>query len=319
MSAALPTQLPGTTIYYRVRAINSVGPSIPGDTFSFPTLNPPPIASAGDNQSVFSGKTVTLDGSGSSDGYGGTLTYQWTQTAGTSVTLSSSTSQKPNFTAPPVSFPSPSELLTFSLKVTSSRGPFATSNVNVTVKYGFLDDFSTNTTGFYTVSQTLGSGSTFTRDPDVGSGGAAFVQTGAANALKFQRAFGFADDGTFVGNRAFSLIFYPTDVHGAGNGIIIRMGEVDAGAYFEINTITGTVKKTFGGATETKAFPFPFEPYTSYALKIRFDQEVTTFEVDGVPLAMLNVVTSYVPVFDFTVETKNMNAFFDDIKLEAVP
>lgn len=321
MSAALPTQLPGTTIYYRVRAINSVGPSIPGDTFSFPTLNPPPIANAGDNQAVFSGKTVTLDGSGSSDGYGGTLTYQWTQTAGTPVTLSSSTSASPTFTAPSVPFPSPSELLTFRLTVTSSRTPTpptAASNVNVTVKYGFLDDFSTNSIGMYLVFQTLGSGSTFTHDPDVGSG-AGFVQTGAANALKFQRTFGLTDDGTFAGNRAFSLIFYPTDVHAAGNGTIIRVGEVDAGAYFEINTITGTVLKTFGGATESKALPWTPDPYNYYSLKIVFDQEVATFYVDGVPLAMLNAVTSYVPIFDFTVETKNMNAFFDDIQLEAAP
>jgi hypothetical protein len=94
---------------------------------------------------------------------------------------------------------------------------------------------------------------------------------------------------------------------------------VDSGAYFEINTITGTVKKIFGGDTEIKPFPFPYEPYNSYSLKIRFDQEVTTFEVDGVTLATLNAVTSYVPVFDFTVETQNMNAFFDDIRLEAAP
>ena len=43
---------------------------------------------------------VTLDGSGSSDADNDTLTYDWTQTAGPNVTLSSSTAQKPTFTAP---------------------------------------------------------------------------------------------------------------------------------------------------------------------------------------------------------------------------
>ena len=43
--------------------------------------NQTPTASAGPAQSVASGATVTLDGSGSSDPNGDSLTYQWTQTA----------------------------------------------------------------------------------------------------------------------------------------------------------------------------------------------------------------------------------------------
>ncbi len=61
---------------------------------------PEPIASAGPAQTVAAGATVTLDGSGSSDPNGDSLTYQWTQTAGPAVTLSSATAVKPTFTAP---------------------------------------------------------------------------------------------------------------------------------------------------------------------------------------------------------------------------
>ncbi len=65
------------------------------------TVKSPPTANAGADQTVESGTNpVTLDGSGSSDPNGETLTYKWSQTAGPSVTLSSTTVQKPTFTAP---------------------------------------------------------------------------------------------------------------------------------------------------------------------------------------------------------------------------
>ena len=60
-------------------------------------------AAAGADQEVLTGATVTLDGSGSSTTRSGaTLTYAWTQTAGATVTLSSTTAQAPTFTAPTV-------------------------------------------------------------------------------------------------------------------------------------------------------------------------------------------------------------------------
>ena len=84
------------------------------------------------------GDPVALHGSDSSDGgHGGTITYQWAQTAGTSVALSDATAANPTFTAPSnVSYPG--EVLTFQLTVTSSRGPSTTDSVNITVKWGFL-------------------------------------------------------------------------------------------------------------------------------------------------------------------------------------
>ena len=62
--------------------------------------NQAPVASAGAAQTVATGATVTLDGSGSSDPNENPLTYQWTQTGGPAVTLSSPTAVKPTFTAP---------------------------------------------------------------------------------------------------------------------------------------------------------------------------------------------------------------------------
>ena len=60
----------------------------------------PPVADAGPAQTVQVNSAVQLDGSGSSDPDGDTLSYQWSQTGGTAVTLSSATAVKPTFTAP---------------------------------------------------------------------------------------------------------------------------------------------------------------------------------------------------------------------------
>ncbi len=96
--------------------------------------NDAPTANAGADQTVGEAAAVTLDSSGSSDPESETLTYAWTQTAGTNVTLSSATAASPTFTAPSVTA---DETLTFSLTVTDARGlASAADTVTVTVRNG---------------------------------------------------------------------------------------------------------------------------------------------------------------------------------------
>ncbi len=70
-------------------------------TISAAMANVAPTASAGSNQNVVTGSSVTLDGSASTDANGDALTYAWTLNApsGSSATLSSATAVKPSFTA----------------------------------------------------------------------------------------------------------------------------------------------------------------------------------------------------------------------------
>jgi phosphatidylserine/phosphatidylglycerophosphate/cardiolipin synthase-like enzyme len=96
-------------------------------------INQPPIASAGNNQTVVEGGTVTLDSSGSSDPDLDSLSHSWSQTAGTSVTMNNPTSVNPSFTAPEVS--ETGDTLLFKLVVDDGHGGSSTDYVMVTVQH----------------------------------------------------------------------------------------------------------------------------------------------------------------------------------------
>ena len=95
----------------------------------FSATNSAPIARAGNAQTVNEGNLVTLDGSGSYDPDGDPITYRWTPPSG--ISLSSTTTSKPTFTAPQVNNDTQ---FTFTLVVNDGKVNSAASQVIITVK-----------------------------------------------------------------------------------------------------------------------------------------------------------------------------------------
>ncbi|MBI3988874.1 MAG: hypothetical protein HY347_04575, partial [candidate division NC10 bacterium] len=100
---------------------------VPPDPDTTTRVTNAPIANAGSDQTVDEGTTVTLDGTGSSDPDGDSLSFEWTQTAGPAVALGGATTATPSFRAP---FVSSATTLTF--QVTVSDG-FASSTDTVVI------------------------------------------------------------------------------------------------------------------------------------------------------------------------------------------
>ena len=92
--------------------------------------NAAPTANAGPDQAAESGRTVTLDGSGT-DGDGDSLSYSWRQATGPTVALAGSGTRVATFVAPPTE--TDAELV-FELTVRDGRGGSDTDETRVTVR-----------------------------------------------------------------------------------------------------------------------------------------------------------------------------------------
>jgi len=117
---------PGTVTPPDPGTITLIDPAPAFDTTQIQVPNTAPTANAGADQTVDSGALVTLDGTGSTDPEGDTLTYAWTAPAG--ITLSDPSSATPTFTAP-----TGPATLTFDLEVCDPAPLCDTDSVTVNV------------------------------------------------------------------------------------------------------------------------------------------------------------------------------------------
>ena len=100
------------------------------------TVNAPPLANAGSDQTSDSAALVTLDGSGSRDSNTTNLTYAWERTGGTTggtVTLTGANTNMPTFTADTLAAGAADVIHTFTLTVTDDDGAINTDTVTITV------------------------------------------------------------------------------------------------------------------------------------------------------------------------------------------
>lgn len=99
---------------------NRVQVFIENERASFNNISSNPVADAGTNQKVKEAETVTLDGSQSSDVDGTIAEFEWNQSSGPSITLYSTDTETPYFTAPDVN--NNEVYLIFKLTVTDDFG-----------------------------------------------------------------------------------------------------------------------------------------------------------------------------------------------------
>ncbi len=124
-----PTFRPDKSGSYTIQLIVNDGETnSAADTMTITASNRAPTAEAGTGNSalLYANRAVTLNGNGSSDPDGDTLTYAWTQTAGTTVTITNPNTMTPSFTiATPGTY-------TFSLVVNDGEASSAADTVTFT-------------------------------------------------------------------------------------------------------------------------------------------------------------------------------------------
>ena len=152
--------------------------------------NEAPTAHAGPDQTgIQGGAAVTLSGSGDDPDEGHTqdLSYAWTQTGGTTVTLSAPS-------AATTTFPAPSGLeqdavLRFALRVTDRDGLFDEDEVQVTVLAAAAPEV-TGTTSFTVTEGETAVGKLAASDPDTPAGDLEWSISGGADSAHFALSAG---------------------------------------------------------------------------------------------------------------------------------
>ena len=208
----------GQTYYFAATAYNNDGYESDYSnevSYTVPSGNQPPVANAGSDQTVAEEVTVTLNGSSSTDPDDGIASYQWTQTGGTSVTLSGSTTVNATFTAPIVG--SGGAALTFQLTVTDTGGLQSTDICIVNVTWqNEAPVANAGTDQTVTEGATASLNGSSSTDPDDGIASYRWVQTGGTSV-------------TLSGSTTANATFTAPTVGSGGAALTFQLTVTDTG------------------------------------------------------------------------------------------
>jgi hypothetical protein len=117
------------TLTFSLVVTDALGATSEAEEVVITVINRAPVANAGPDQTVNLSAAVTLNGSGSTDPDGDSLSYAWEQVDGDpTVSLSGADTVNPTFTAP-----SEPTILTFKLVVTDPYGLYSEGTVVITI------------------------------------------------------------------------------------------------------------------------------------------------------------------------------------------
>jgi len=364
ISVFLPNLNLNTDYWFQVVATNTAGIVSEGKIVPFRTLpDPLPIADAGPDQtvgppniSVNGGAiTVTLDGRNSNDPYPpGTITgWAWTQESGPPVTLLNATDNVSTFIAPTASYPN--DNLVFKLVATTSRlGLTNSDTTKVTVKWGFLDDFTTDTTDFFSAGPGVPPPDTIPGFYYVTTGGytvrvyasvppTVVIGEGMNYFPEYAEAKVSVNHGVVISHDlpssdkgVFSMDFYPIQNFGQGAGFTIRLAQ-DASNYYEISNWfddgsefvgTPTIKKVVAGtAVDSHVYPNRYlqgAGTLAYPIKVTFSPTQVIWEGEAFGLRYVYVDPTLpggrsISVNKFSLDYWQQDANFDNIRVEPLP
>ena len=173
----------------------------------------------------------------------------------------------------------------------------------------FSDDFITDTTAEYTVTNVWTSGG-FGQFLYDASGKRARVQTGDDISLRFSHALPASDSGTF------SVDFLPTAKFPSGGWVVIRLVQDTSNYYEVINQDgygAGYIRKVVDGVeVSVTDFQSEYTQNNTYTVLINFSPASTQVDAFG---EVLNISgdSNAIAISSFDVEIGQQHAYFDNI------